>query len=274
MHFTFNGISSKSFGLRTKSKLRPLLPEMRKKYVDIAGRDGSYDFSDNTLEDRMIDIECSFISDSVGDLRYKLRNVAKWLHNNGNKAALVFSDEPDLFYMAKLNNKIDLEQTVTMGEFTLYFRCEPTAYSVELAKDAYDLSSPTILYRDLEPNDVFVFNDIANGGDIFVNNWGTYEVAPTLIISNPSGNDLEISLYDEAGVTKISQFFIKNIPVGNTLFTVDMENYMCYRTNTNDNRLNLTFGDWWKLRSGQNKIYVNGFGSAGSLEFRFNARFL
>jgi hypothetical protein len=53
-----------------------------------------------------------------------------------------------------------------------------------------------------------------------------------------------------------------------------MENYMCYRTNTGDNRLNLTFGDWWKLRVGQNKIYVNGFGSAGSLEFRFNAKFL
>jgi predicted phage tail component-like protein len=275
MDFTFRGQTASSLGLRVKSKNRPILPDIRTKYVEVAGRDGVYDFSRNELQDRMIEIECAWIEPNVGDLRYRARRIAQWLFGTDNsRDRLIFTDEPDLYYSAKINNKIDLEQTVTMGEFTLMFRCDPVAYSVELAKDAYDLDSPTILYRDLTANDVFTFNNVANGSNIFVNNWGTYEVAPTLIISNPSLNDLEISLYDEAGVTKISQFFIKNIPVGNTLFTVEMENYMCYRTNTGDNRLNLTFGDWWKLRVGQNKIYVNGFGSAGSLEFRFNAKFL
>jgi hypothetical protein len=72
----------------------------------------------------------------------------------------------------------------------------------------------------------------------------------------------------------VSQFFIKNIPSGNGLLTLDMENYMLYRTNTGDNRLNLTFGEWWKLEAGKNIVYVNGFGGQGSLEFVFNAKFL
>lgn len=283
MDFTFRGQSASDFGLRVKSKSRPILPTFQQKYVQVAGRDGSYDFSGNELDDRIIEITCAFIENSVGDLRYKARLLAKWLFGTGNsKDRLIFSDEPDLYYNAKLNNKIDLEQTATMGEFNLIFRCEPFAYfavsnnglSTEFVKDAYDLDSSTLLYRDLEADDQYVFTNISNGGDIIVNNIGTYDVAPILIISSPSLNDLEISLYDEAGVNKVSQFFIKNIPNGNTLFTVDMDNYMCYRTNTGDNRLNLTFGEWWKLRPGKNKIYVNGFSSQGSLEFRFNARFL
>jgi predicted phage tail component-like protein len=249
---------------------------MRSKYVDVAGRDGSYDFSRSELQDRMIEIECAWIEPNVGDLRYRARKIAQWLYgtSRNSKDRLIFTDEPDLYYNAKLNNKIDLEQTITMGEFSLMFRCDPNAYSVELAKDAYNLDSPTILYRDLTANDEYVFTNIPNGHKITVNNFGTYEVAPTLIISNPNRNDLEISTWDDVNNTWIDRFFIKNFTSGVTALTVDMENFMCYRTTTGENKLDMTFGDWWKLNSGFNKIYVNGFGGQGSLTFSFNARFL
>lgn len=275
MDFTYRGQSASSFGLRVKSKSRPILPDIRQEYVEVAKRDGSYDFSGGELEDRLIEIDCAFIETSTGNLRYKARQLAQWLYGTKNdKGRLIFTDEPDLFYNAKLNNKIDIEQTITMGEFTLSFRCDPYAFSIEEAKDAYDLNSPTLLYRDLTANDNYVFTNPQNGIPITINNFGSGEVAPTLIISNPSRNDLEISTWDDVNNTYINRFFVKNFPVGVTALTIDMQNFMCYRTNTGENKLDMTFGDWWKLNSGFNKIYVNGFGGQGSLTFNFNARFL
>jgi hypothetical protein len=53
-----------------------------------------------------------------------------------------------------------------------------------------------------------------------------------------------------------------------------MDKFMCYRTNNGENKLDMVYGNWWELENGFNKIFVNGFGSQGSLEFIFNAKFL
>lgn len=274
MDFTYRGQSASSFGLRVKSKSRPILPDIRQEYVEVAKRDGSYDFSGGELEDRLIEIDCAFIETNVGDLRYKARQLAKWLYGTKNdKGRLIFTDEPDLFYNAKLNNKIDIEQTITMGEFTLAFRCDPHAYSTEYAKDAYDLNSPTLLYRELTANDKYLFENLSNGDIFTVNNYGSATVAPTLLINNPSRNNLEISLMNTAGTEKVAELFIKDFPNGVTLLTLDMNKFMCYRPN-GENKLDMVYGNWWELESGFNKIYVTGFGGEGSIEFIFNAKFL
>lgn len=78
--FTYKGISARSMGVRIQSKKRPLLPSIRQEYEDIPGRHGSYSFSDGTLEDITIEIECWVKADSRDDLRYRARQIAAWLY--------------------------------------------------------------------------------------------------------------------------------------------------------------------------------------------------
>ncbi|SDH77614.1 putative phage tail component, N-terminal domain-containing protein [Aneurinibacillus thermoaerophilus] len=128
--FTYKGISARSMGVRIQSKKRPLLPNIRQEYEDIPGRHGSYSFSDGTLEDITIEIECWVKADSRDDLRYRARQIAAWLYSK-DKQRLVFDDEPGVFYLGRLVNQIDLEALIRFGKFTLQFRCDPFAYSVQ-----------------------------------------------------------------------------------------------------------------------------------------------
>ncbi|NMF00230.1 distal tail protein Dit [Aneurinibacillus aneurinilyticus] len=127
---TYKNISALSRGVRIQSKEIPLLANIQHQYEDIPGRHGSYSFTDGTLEDITIKVECWFVADSREDLRYKARQIAAWLYSK-EKQRLMFNDEPGVFYMARLSNQIDMETLIRHGRFTLQFRCDPFAYSIE-----------------------------------------------------------------------------------------------------------------------------------------------
>jgi phage-related protein len=207
--------------------------------------------------------------------------VAAWLFGvDGGKKRLVFDDEPDLFYAARVSNQIDLEQTATHGEFSIYFRCEPYAYGVELPYDAYDMASPTIMYRDLHSTDEYVFSgNLFNGYGFQVNNYGTAAVGPIIRIYNPNGNAISIKLNNPIPDPD-ETFFISTFPSGVLDMTIDMSNYLCYHEYTGvggvtvrDNYLHLTSGSWFKLRPGYNNMFLFGFGGAGTVRFDFLPRF-
>lgn len=128
MGFRHNLVHSDSFNIIAKSVNRPVLPRIREQYEDIPGRDGSYDLSDGTLEDNIIEIRCTFTAEDIFALRILQRDIAAWLFTT-EKVELVFDDEPDLFYMAKVTNQIDLPEAPGYGEFTVQFRCDPHAYT-------------------------------------------------------------------------------------------------------------------------------------------------
>lgn len=129
MSFIFNGISSDSFGIKVKDTKRPMLPDQNDNYLQIPGRHGSYLFN-RELSDRIIEIDCALTVDTIESLRGKLRQIAAWLYVDERKP-LSFADEPDKYYLAKLDGVIDVDQIITIGQFTLQFRCEPLAYSEE-----------------------------------------------------------------------------------------------------------------------------------------------
>ncbi len=126
MSFTFNGISSDSFGIIVRDIKRPLLPDQNDNYLQIPGRHGSYLFN-RELNDRIIEIDCVLADDTIESLRDKLRQIAVWLYVDERKP-LSFADELDKYYLAKLDGVIDVEQIIAIGQFTLRFRCEPLAY--------------------------------------------------------------------------------------------------------------------------------------------------
>ena len=129
----FNGQHSGDFGIIMLSRNRVLLPAVQDEYKEIPGRDGSHLFP-GTLQDRIIEIECTIPEATLPALRAKARQVAAWLHT-ADRAQLSFDDEPERFYWAKLANQVDLAQTIAMGRFTLLFRCLPLAYGAEVTEN-------------------------------------------------------------------------------------------------------------------------------------------
>lgn len=149
--FYFNGVHSSAFGIIMRSRNRQALPLGNDHYNQIPGREGSYLFA-RELSDRYITISCVLIEASLTALRLKTRQIAAWLYTI-ERVQLVFDDELDRYYIAKLDGAIDLEQVVATGKFDLRFRCEPLAYGGE--------------------QEVFFSADSA-----VVNNAGTYEAMP------------------------------------------------------------------------------------------------
>jgi predicted phage tail component-like protein len=283
MDFKFGSKWASELGLVVKSKNRMALPQIRQRYEYIIGRDGNYDFSDGTLEDRIIDIECCFVAMNVGELRYKMRQVAAWLYGNGQKQQLIFSDEIDLFYYGRLQNQIDLEQVVTFGEFTLQFRCEPFAYGVELAKDAYELNSPTLLYREIYPTDSYTYTETGTNPFLTpINNYGTANAYPLIKITlaNLVGRTEPIEIFN-SGVSGSSPAYSKLIRITdfpNNDIYIDMEKYVAYTLEggggTFVNALQCIEGEFWYLQSGINSINISGLEIGESIDFIFRARFL
>lgn len=127
--FTFNGKHSDTFGVIMRSRNRVVLPVRNDEYEEIPGRDGGILFP-GTFSDRFIELECALVTKSLPELRKAIRRIAAWLSTSG-RARLIFDDEPDLYYLGRIANQIDLEQTMALGQFMLQFRCLPLAFSVK-----------------------------------------------------------------------------------------------------------------------------------------------
>jgi predicted phage tail component-like protein len=227
------------------SKDRPLLPEIRKNDQRIVGRDGTYDFSDKTIDDRTIEVEVTFISQNVGELRYIARRAAQWFFNKGERLKLVFSDEPDVYYDCRLANQISLEQVASFGSFTLQFRCFPFAIAIEEAKNVYELASPTTLYRPIAPDDDYTFTNLSSGDNVVVNNYGTAPVKPTFIVSNFDGSYFRIDMGD-----KFIKVDTSSLTSALRTYYIDCERYQVYYTNSGNkiNMLGKTTGDFLELQ--------------------------
>lgn len=125
--FTFNSQhSSSDFGIVVKSINRSMLPGMIKKEINIPGRHGTYDFSDNVYENRVISIGISYKATSHNDLREKVRDLASWLSQQ-DYCRLQFDDEPDKYYLAKVYGAVNFENMLKLGKTSIEFICQPHA---------------------------------------------------------------------------------------------------------------------------------------------------
>lgn len=119
------------FRIIAKSVNRPLLPAKRNSEVVVPGHNGSYDFSDDSpYENIIIPVVIQYISDTFSDLRSRARNIAAWLGQTSYKP-LIFTDEPDKYYLAKIYDAISVEKIVNLnpGETaTVNFECCPLAF--------------------------------------------------------------------------------------------------------------------------------------------------
>jgi len=151
--FTYNGVHSNTYGIVAKSIKRPLLPSLVKRELTVPGRDGTYDFEDNTFESSIIEVELKFIGTSIANLRSKAREIAFWLSGRDGRKNLIFDDEPTKYYDAKIYSDIGLTNLFALGECSVQFECQPFAY--ETTSSEYTLSITADVTATLTNNGTF-----------------------------------------------------------------------------------------------------------------------
>jgi len=266
--FTFNGQNSGNFGIVMRSKNRQLLPQTADNLEEIPGRDGSILFP-GSLQDRLIEVDCSFVETSIPNLRKRARQMAAWLYTS-TWADLIFDDEPDLKYSARVANQLDLVSTVSLGTFTLQFRCLPLALSVEQ----------------------FGFFEVIGSGTFSIQNNGTRETLPVITISaidlGDSGMDRSV---DVTGVfdpteTMVATLTDPELTIGSKTIkytgsltagqsiVIDSEKFQAYKGETNV--LNSISGEFPVLEIGENTVALTYDTSTigGVVEIRYRERWL
>jgi putative phage tail component, N-terminal domain len=155
MGIKFNGVHCSSFGLEAKIT-RPLLPENNDTYTDVPGRAGSVLFPGKP-QDRNIQVDFGFMPGSRVEFRDRIWEISAWLYTADRKP-LIFDDELNKAYRAKVEGQIDLEQAYLLGQFSVTFRSDPFAYGTEITRNF-------------------------DGNTVTVNNNGSYETCPAFDVT-------------------------------------------------------------------------------------------
>lgn len=176
MGLTYNGYHSyNDFGLYMRSEDRSLLPNRRKRQLVIPGKHGIYDFRNNTYDARIISVKFAYVEAGLNQLRLKARAVAAWLSGEGQ---LIFDDEPDKCYHAKVYTSVKISDIAYTAEFSVQFECQPMSrYIVSTGEDVIlDSYLPLDSEILLNPGDAFTFNVTSSPTEIILENWGTADI--------------------------------------------------------------------------------------------------
>lgn len=129
--FAFRGRHSSEFSIGFRSVDRTVLPKRRVSEITIPGRSGTYELDTNEFEKREIAGIIGIMNESnFEELRKKVREIAYWLSGTGK---LIFDDEPDKYYQARIRNQVDIVQLTMQPKATakIEFSCQPFAISIE-----------------------------------------------------------------------------------------------------------------------------------------------
>ncbi len=265
----YNGLHSyNDFGLYMRSEDRNMLPTLRKRQLVIPSKHGVYDFGDNTNDVRVISVKFTYTEADLNSLRLKARAVAAWLSGEGQ---LIFDDEPDKYYQAKVYTSVKISDTAYTAEFSVQFECQPMAQYVVSTGEDIILDSILPLNSDvlLKPVDNFKFNITSSPTEVIFENWGTSDInyksqvgALSKIIITGSFVTFSITLNGKT--------LNYNEAVNNGTVTID--NVNCTVKLGGVNKLSVVTGDlasFLKLVPGTNTATITGTGLNCSVLFDF-----
>lgn len=125
--FEYKGVHGSEYGIYCKTEKRSLLPALRRREFEIYGKSGIIDIGNNDYAPKIMTVKLTYIGANLVDLRSKARLLASWL-NSSTWGKLIFDDEPDKYYLARVKDGIDLSNILMAGEMTVEFECQPFAY--------------------------------------------------------------------------------------------------------------------------------------------------
>ena len=120
MHFTFNNISSETFGLKVKSTNHLSLPAKKIESIEIPGRTGNLIIDDGSRRNLSIEVVCFLDCRADKNIAFKTRQISNWLQGPIGYRKLVFSD--GVTFNAICNNQIDIAELINYyGEIMIHF---------------------------------------------------------------------------------------------------------------------------------------------------------
>jgi len=290
IYFTYNNISSMTYGIVAKSVNRPILPVLRRRELIIPGKHGAYDFADNTYERRIIEVELKYVGTSFTEFRTRARQIAYWLSGYSGTKNLIFSDETDKWYVAKIYSEIGLQNLFHIGTCTITFECEPFAYA-DLAEYDEDIEYDTGYEYDeglIYPNARTVYDWYFLAPFFNVRNADSREWCGFPWTFNPHMTSLynhgtietpfTITIYGEVENPRVVQegitatfTIIANMTAGSTMI-IDSDAMTVTYNGTN--YLHKMTGDFLNLEVGSNGFFFYGTNPHGEVTFDWSHRFL
>ena len=227
--FTYNNIHSSQLGLKSVSSgnryQKDLLPVAQDYTTDVLGGDGTYFFGTKFKNN---DINLSIAFDDVSEL--EMREISKWLYNNGEIGTLILDESPYIKYYVKITSQpkikyLTFEDTygarIHKGEMDLTFTgYDPYGYCTEKWLSDYEddnvgewAEASGLLYSK-KVNGVDYY-DTYNSGDLPLYNPGDLAVDFVLTLNVDRGTELS--------------------PINSVVITLDAENHFTLNTlNTAD----------------------------------------
>lgn len=117
---------------------RPLVGRRRHVEVDVPGRAGSWIFPEEP-GDRVVEFDVHVTEESFEDRREAVRLLAGWA-DVGDRARLVFDDEPDRFHSAILDTDATPAEWLRWSTIPLSFKAEPFAFALDESEEILALS--------------------------------------------------------------------------------------------------------------------------------------
>lgn len=223
--FIWKGIHSSEKGLKIISLPDITTPEQRVEKVVVPGRSGDLTLTDNDYEGEVKPVEFDYFNNNFDDIK-------TWLRGTGE---VIFSNEPDRYYKARIINKIALDQVLKkFHSGIVQFDCQPFGYSKN--------NSPIIKITEAKE----------------INNPGTMQSTPVITIYGYGNIDLNIN-DNIINLTNVSNHII-----------IDSEIMDCYRDGQLMN--NYMKGNFPIFKVGINKI--SWMGNVQRLEIKPNWRWL
>jgi predicted phage tail component-like protein len=258
--FTFNGKDSRDFKIKVLNVKRPLLPEIKDHYEEIPGRHGAYLYP-RPYGDRVIKIDCAVKAATVQERTELAQKIAAWLHTP-TRQILTFEDEPNVFYLAKVNEQPDPDMIALIGSFTFSFRCDPFKYARDTREEIIDPAESNKAYS--------IYNN------------GTIEATPTIVleaiygeVTNPKIviNDQTLiyngTLTNNSAIELNTEYFLANKSMERDIMTTG-----AYDT-AEDNILAMIDGDFGLFNVGANTIvFISDNGQPVRLKILWKEKYL
>ena len=276
--FMFDNLHSyDNFDIIVNSVNRSFLPSQRKREFMIPGKHGTYDFGNNTFDNIIIPVIIQYVGITLNDLRLRTRDIAAWLSQTSYKK-LVFDDEPDKYYLAKIYSDVGLENFFRIGKSSIQFECQPFALSVIT-------SAEDICIDDGVPLDSDVLLD---AGDDYTYTLDAGVSSDIITIAYNGNAELGLGAEDGAQFSIIvtGTFTVFSISMnGKTLTytenctaqTITIDNVNATVKNGVTNKLFNTTGDvgeFLKLIPGDNVITITKTGGDMGFTFDFRSQFI
>lgn len=263
--------SLSDFDIIAKSVDRPLLPALKKNELALSGMHGYYDFGGNTYDNRIVSVLLQFVGNNINGLRLQAREIAAWLSSD-KYLPLIFDDEPDKYYLAKIYDSSDLKTITRVGEATIKFECRPFAYALASTGEDIPLNSEIPLNSKTLLNKLKV--TVTGNTTYAIDYFGTQEVG----LGSPTGSKFDIVItgsftsfsigLNDKTLTYTGQINNQTVIIDNVNATV--------KVNGNKTLSNLSgdTGQFLKLVPGINTVTINGTGLNCSVLFDFRPQYI